>query len=122
MDLTKRLAFKGWTTIEANSGLLASEIAVDKFKVNISEYIADRDYIFYPLYVEESVYSKPTEDKYFKLVKDLGNGECVLGVNDNYKLRGKITIPSTYNDLVVASLQQFQNATNASHIFFMEDS
>lgn len=123
MDLTKRLAFVGWTDLESSCGVAVNEAAAKDLIINLADYTADKTYTFYPVYVEENVYEKPTSDKYFKYSdgRMIVNGVEGYEINgsEDYSVRGKMTIPATHNDYPIVSIGRFKYGGDASHIFFM---
>lgn len=119
-NLTDRLSFVGWTLDQTKSGVAQDITVVNKSLVTPESLSVDRDYIFYPVYTIESVYESITPEKYFYFDTCENNGRSgySISVRPNYKLKGKITIPSTYNGLSIFEIKNFQNAIYASHIFF----
>lgn len=116
LELTERLAFKGWTNLQENAGIVGSEI-VNNILVDVTNYKADRDYYFYAVFVKENVFTEPTDNKYFNFEKISSGIE--ISANPQYQLRGKITLPILYNGEFITSIGDFTSAVNASHIFFM---
>jgi hypothetical protein len=94
--LTTRLAFKGWTTIQDNAGIVNPSL-VNSIIVDVSSYKADRDYYFYAVFVEEDVYSAASDSKYFTFTQNAEKTGYVISGNPDYELHGKITLPTTYN-------------------------
>lgn len=128
----ERIAFKGWTDVKDNAGLVGTEI-VNDILVDVTAYIADRNYTFYAVFVKETVWDSVTDSKYFTFTptdhKDDGGGFDISGVAiaihpDYYKaLRGKITLPTISPDgLPVISVAQYgmssDKAPAVTHIFF----
>lgn len=124
MPLVERIAFKGWTPTEASSGIVSTEAAAASAVVDLSTYVADKNYIFYPVYIKENVYDKPTDEKYFEADLDhlVTIGEvtgCELKVRAT--VTGKVTIPATYKGKPVVAIKEMQQAFGAKHIFFMKN-
>lgn len=118
--LTTRLAFKGWTTIQDNAGIVNPSL-VNSIIVDVSSYKADRDYYFYAVFVEEDVYSAASDSKYFTFTQNAEKTGYVISGNSDYELHGKITLPTTYNGQPITEIGSFTNALNATHIFFMKE-
>lgn len=116
LELTERLAFKGWTNLQENAGIVGSEI-VNNILVDVTSYKADRNYYFYAVFVKENVFTEPTDNKYFNFEKISSGIE--ISANPQYQLRGKITLPIQYEGKYITSIGDFTSAVNASHIFFM---
>ena len=124
LNIDERLTFYGWTNMEASSGIVNNEAAAQSIILNIESIKADRNYTFYPVYVRENVYSKPTDFKYFNLdmIKTI-NGVTGIQIQTKsaYELRGKITIPASYNNYPIIAIGNFTQAVRATHIFFEEN-
>ena len=127
-EIQDRLAFVGWTDIESNSGIAATRVIAEDLVINLSNYKADRNYTFYPVYVKENVYDKATDEKYFLSSGPIGKATggniegYTLIANPAYKLRGKVTIPATYKGYPVVAIGANNDYLNeASGIFFMEN-
>ena len=138
LDLTERLAFKGWTTTNLDtgskdgSGFIMNTLAdFQKYAVDPTQYTAERNYTFYALFMRENVLTTETDIKYFNFThisdSDLGTGYSI-SVKPEYSLSGKITLPTMYQGEYVVSIGNFsyvaENQTGgltASHIFFKDD-
>ena len=116
LELTERLAFKGWTNLQENAGIVGSEI-VNNVLIDVTSYKADRNYYFYAVFVKENVFTEPTDNKYFNFEKI--NSGIEISANPQYQLRGKITLPIQYEGEFITSVGDFTSAVSASHIFFM---
>ena len=124
-NISERLSFKGWTNIEADAGIAASEELAQSKIVNLSQFVADRNYTFYPIYVKEDALKIPSDNKYFiyNPITIDGVEGYEIALNAYYTLKGKITIPSQYNGKDIISLGNFfPGGLRATGIFFMPDS
>lgn len=96
--------------------------------VNLSDYLAVKNYTFYAVYKEVSVYENLIDNKYFTFTEysyvETVHGDSAYNL-DGYKLtpapdvvlKGKITIPAKYNNLPVVAIGEFYNQ-EVTHIFF----
>jgi hypothetical protein len=121
-DLLTRIAFVGWTDKDDLSSYVVTSGQLSNLQINPSDYIAEKNYKFYALFVKENVLEVATDNKYFKFDLNEGEQTYIISVNPNYKLRGKITLPTQYNGQPITTIGNFQNAIGASHIFFMPNS
>lgn len=121
LELTSRLAFKGWTNKEAEAGIV-NGFNLDSILVDVSSYTADRNYNFYAVYVKENVYDYPTDSKYFKSDREYGDGTYILDLNENYLISGKVTLPKEHDGKIISAIGNFKNALGATGIFFEEGS
>lgn len=131
IDLTERITFMGWTEYEDKSGIVVNEAAALTAIVDVNSFIAQNDKTFYPVYIRESVYDRATDNKYFKFVPKTDVTGSIKGyeihANDKYSMRGKITIPATYNNLPIVQVGGttalgFPQIWKVSHVFFMANS
>lgn len=131
LPINERISFVGWTEFEDKSGIAASEAAALGAIIDVTSFNATQDKIFYPVYVKEKVYEKATNEKYFRFVPREENG-VIKGYeihgNGRYSLRGKVTIPATYNNLPIiqvggtSSDSGFPEIWKVSYVFFMDNS
>ena len=119
LPLTERIAFKGWTVTESNSGIVTSA-EVPNIIVDISKITVDRNYTFYPVYVKESVYDSATDEKYFVFVKQ--DNEYAISASSKYSLQGKITIPASYKGFPVTTVSNMRALKLVKHVFFYGNS
>ena len=122
MDLKDRIAFRGWTANSDLSSYIVGEGELASLIVNPADYVAEKDYTFYALYVMEDAFTTPTDDKYFIFEKMTATSWKISG-NMEYSLSGKITLPAIHKDedgqeYLVTHVGDFTNALNAKHIFF----
>lgn len=103
LDDNKVWKFTGWSFTAGGSA------------ITLSNYSATRDYTFYSLYEEASVYDNVTDSKYFDFDR-----YQVLSVKSDATLSGKITIPAKYGNANVLGIKI--NGQNVTHIFFEEGS
>ena len=128
IELTERITFMGWTEYEDKCGIAVNEAAALASIVNINLFTAQNNKTFYPVYVKEQVYDRATDEKYFKFVEKTDVTGAVKGyeiyANNRYSMRGKITIPATYNGLPIIQIGGrgsigFPEIWKISHVFFM---
>lgn len=136
MDLDQRLTFKGWTDVKENAGVVGTEV-LSNVLVNIADYKADRNYYFYAVFTQESVYTNATDNKYFTFGYNYSYSDPVdpthnitgstITIAQNYRngdLRGKITIPSVDdqgNKIIFIDGFNSDAAKEITHLFFMPD-
>lgn len=136
MDLDQRLTFKGWTDVKENAGIVGTEV-LNSVLVNIADYKADRNYYFYAVFTQESVYTNATDSKYFTFGYNYSYRDEVdssyntvgstIRISSDYRngdLRGKITIPSVDDQgNPIVSIMGFDSdaAKEITHVFFMPD-
>ena len=126
LPLTQRIAFYGWSDKYQANPIIATEDAAKKLIVDVTSFKAMEDKAFYAIFVQEDVYSKPTDDKYFtysrSTVTKFGVEGYTISANSDYLLKGKITIPATHNGKPIVGMESFSNALGATGIFFMDGS
>lgn len=134
-SLYMRNSFKGWTNdIEKAKVIYPSTMDdADLPLINVADYPATRDYEFYAIYKEESVFGQVADSKYFNF-EYLSSGAYSdryddsytvstgysISVKDEYRdyLSGKITIPVVAPDgKPVIRLGNMANNT-ITHVFF----
>lgn len=123
LELTQRIAFYGWSDKHQSNPIASSEEAAAALVVDVSSIKATEDRKFYAVFVQESVYSKATDNKYFEFLSMTVNGVEGYQIRGNsaYNLTGKVTIPANYNGYPIVSLGDMTNALGATGIFFMDN-
>ena len=106
-NLYKIKKFVGWS-------LLKGGTVAEWIDSNIGR--SSRDRIFYPVFEDANVHDAATDEKYFQITND-----GTLSPKEGAVLKGKITIPTRVNNIVVKSITGFNNQP-VTHVFFMEDS
>lgn len=105
--------------------------------MDVTAYTADRNYHFYAVFSRESVYSSPSDEKYFDYDYNFNYSDAtgytttgtLIKINNNYRtqdgpLKGKLTVPKVDNyGNPIIGITGFDGVTtkNVTHIFFMED-
>lgn len=95
--------------------------------VDITEFLAVKDYVFYAVHEEASVYDNVLDSKYFSFTNYTYS---IMGEDNNYRLEGymlepapgvmlrdKITIPKEYNDKPVVAISNFYDQ-EITHMYF----
>ena len=87
--------------------------------------MVDKDYIFYAVFMTQSVYNydSNTEDKYFNFIS-LGSDGYSIGLNHNYRLKGKVTLPTNHQGKPVIKISSSgfkQHLHDITHIFWSEE-
>jgi len=81
--------------------------------LDMSKISASRDMTFYAIFEESSVYENPLSDEYLvftgpSAIRVNSNGNEVqgytIGLNNRYAYKGKITLPTTHNNLPVLAI------------------
>lgn len=124
LPLTERLAFYGWSDKYQANPVAPSEEAAAKLVIDVTAVKAIENRNFYAIFVQENVYSKATDEKYFEFVGPVtvNNVEGYqIRTSSAYDLKGKITIPATHNGLPIVSMGYFTSALRATGIFFMDN-
>ena len=119
LPLDERLAFIGWTDIESQSGIADNLEIANSLVIDLTKLIATQDKTFYPVYIKENVYERPSDNKYFSFTDNKDGTTCTISDSGNYILKGKITIPAEYNGKPVTAIGLFPNMYQATHVFFM---
>lgn len=100
--------------------------------VDITEYLAVKNYVFYAVHEETSVYDNIIDAKYFTFEEynytesSFGDSSYnergyVISPAEGALLKGKITIPAMYGELKVLGMRNFYNQ-EVTHIFFEKGS
>jgi hypothetical protein len=85
LDMYDRYTFKGYATSASSSKI-----------VDLSKDIATRPTEFWAVFEEESVYDSITNKMYFVFTDNLEiPGTSLISLNQDYQLKGKITLPAT---------------------------
>ena len=120
---TTRLAFLGWSDKYQSNPVASSIEEAKKIMVDVTSIKATENRKFYAVFVQEDVYDRPTDDKYFYFPESRvtvnGIEGYMIETNSAYDLKGKITIPATHNDYPIVAMGNFQGALRATGIFFM---
>ncbi len=135
-ELYMRNTFKGWTEDPDNAKVYASTVSDNDLPlVNVEEYPATDDYVFYAVYREESVFNQVISSDFFNFpeinytesVVDGGDTSyniygCSITLKEEFKnkgyLDGKITLPTvspTGQPVICLGSMQDNGIT---HIFF----
>ena len=134
-----RNAFKGWSLDPDVAKIIYSsdKDVADLPIVNVGDYPATRDYTFYAIYQEESVFKEVLDiNKYFEVRSGTGefldpdetykvqysNGyELTLKAEYKSHLKGKITLPTRHPDgKPIYIYSGFSSMPNITHVFFDE--
>lgn len=118
----QRYRFIGFTRKVNGKNVYAAENAVSV--VDFSKIVATSNTSFYAAFVEESVYDKTTDDKYFNYV------DVEIGGTPGYRLElksqycnsgfgGKITLPVEYNGKPIVQISGFGGSTNHTDITYV---
>lgn len=144
-ELYMRNAFKGWTTdIDKAKIIYSADVEDDALPlVDVTMYPATRDYVFYAVYKQESVFDTVTDPtKYFDYrlesiyytdavnsAYDVTSG-YILSLKSEYRnagyLKGKITLPTVTpsglsgipSGQPIYAYRNFTDDTYITHIFF----
>jgi len=68
LPLTERLAFYGWSDKYQTNPVAPSEEAAAKLVIDVTAVKAIENRNFYAVFVQENVYSKATDEKYFEFI------------------------------------------------------
>jgi hypothetical protein len=133
LALDMRYKFLGYTQ-NKNNVIAASANKADIR--NVPNMLATQDYVFYAVFVEDSVYNSVTDLKYFDIVfstyddlydpsynfSEAGTAYSIV-VKPGVKVSGKITLPTYYNGLPVIKVDRdgFSNQEGVTHIFFYKE-
>lgn len=133
IPITQTWAFKGWTT-DSNKTELTSSMNPSDVLVDLSKLYGDREWVFYAVYAQDSVYNNVADTKFFIFTPDNGYSEqnapqfntgpsVRLTVKPEYKgvLRGKITIP-TIDPVTGRAVSMIESnafeGTQVTYVFF----
>lgn len=110
LDLTGVWGFAGWAMRTAPSRVL-----------DMANVHPIMDYEFIAVYEEKSVYSNVLDSNYLSFVQR--NGGYYISVASGVQLSGKITLPTTYNDIDIIGISAggFAGQNKITHIFYSED-
>lgn len=118
-----RYTFLGWSKRYYDEEL--EEIpAADR--VFLTDLTVKGNVNLYACYKVEDVRDSATNDQYFDFQdvnsSTLGNG-VAISIKPEYRhtLEGKITLPSKHDGKTIVSVDNFQELTKVSHIFFLRD-
>ena len=138
LGLEQIYKFKGYTRLRSNT-LVRTTNALRRALVDVSSIPIGEDLTLYACYMLEDVHDAPTDSRYFTVANmDMSEHISQNGydLRPAVKLRGKVTIPSTftYNGITkpVVSISQFgdgninvaggMDQSEVTHVFFMPDS
>ena len=133
----RRYRFVGW--VQEKKYILQTN--ANKFKgiINVDGVFSTADLTFFASFIEESVFDSVIDNKYLKFSSTTytdvaGDSSKNLtgymvsvatyrdeeGIERNYKLSGKITLPSVYNNAPVVKIAAsgFSDQTELTHVFF----
>jgi len=110
LDLTGVWGFAGWAMRTAPSRVL-----------DMANVHPIMDYEFIAVYEEKSVYSNVLDSNYLSFAQR--NGGYYISVASGVQLSGKITLPTTYNDIDIIGISAggFAGQNKITHIFYSED-
>ena len=139
-ELYMRNTFKGWTDDEEAAKIIYSSDVddADLPLVNVYEYPATRNYTFYAVFKQESVFNQVVSTEYFNFNEyNSGYGYvdekdpsytkqgCSISIKEAYKnqgyLDGKITLPAYSPDGVPVVALGSMNDNGITHIFFEQN-
>lgn len=137
LPLTQTYKFKGFTSIKGSSQI-----------IDVTTILVQRDWEFYPVFRQQSVYEETTDLKYFDFftasyydsnyvpssavntaydITEENGGGYNIGIKSGVELRGKITLPSYYNGKPIISTNNTfgcyrgaQGGKNITHIFWKQ--
>lgn len=123
LDMVERISFKGWTLKRDYGGIQPNTNEVMSQIVNPATLIVDRNYVFYAVFMKQSVYSydPDVEDNYFNFINTTGG--YAISLKPTYQLSGKVTLPTMHNNKPVVRIatngfkQEYHTIT---HIFWSE--
>lgn len=126
LEIDQRFGFKGWTTDSSRAGIVTTEV-LSQILVDPTTYLAERNYTFYAVFVQENVYKVATDSKYFNFTPiddDIRGTGYQISLNGQYTLTGKVTIPATYANTPIVSVGSFASSAGEriKYVFFEEGS
>lgn len=126
LGVDQRYRFLGWS--QNNKSLIVENESAAKL-TTIGAIVSAADMEFYAVFIKESVYASATDDKYLTFdpytYKDYYDSSkdkkgYVVKPNAKYNLSGKVTFPTTYNNLPVVSIGNF-SSSQITHVFWLGD-
>lgn len=126
LGIDQRYRFLGWS--QSNKNLIVESEGAAKL-ATIGSIISAADMEFYAVFIKESVYASATDNKYLTFesytYKDYYDSSkdkkgYVVKPNAKYNLSGKVTFPTTYNNLPVVSIGNF-SSSQITHVFWLGD-
>ena len=133
LPMDMRYKFLGYTQNQNN--IIASSANKADIR-NVENMLATQDYVFYAVFMEDSVYNSTTDLKYFDFTRvnyddtyddsfDIMSSEGAgyrITAKSDMELGGKITLPSYYNGLPVIDIGRggFEGK-DMTHIFFYKE-
>ena len=81
-----------------------SASADSKDIVDLSQYKATQNYKFYAVVEKMSIYDNISDDKYFKFTALEGQQGFAIGLNPDYHLKGKVTLPVEHEGLPILAI------------------
>lgn len=109
LDLYRTYRLKGW------SQTLGGNV------INLNTIRSSMDMSFYAVYEEVSVFSNILGNEFFTFTPTTGGYE--ISVKSNVQLKGKITLPVTYNNsnIVMIKSAGFADQSDLTYVFFDRD-
>ena len=126
LELNMRYKFLGWVSDTLNC-YPSDEGTAKKYILSLDKVISEnRDRDFYACYIQEDATKNLTDFRYFNFYEttytalDGQKYECIemRQKGESGNLRGKITLPTVYNDLPVMILRNFTGNPELTHVFF----
>ena len=124
LDLTSRIAFYGWSLKRQNNPIYNSVKEAEDEIIEVSTVKATEDKKFYAVFIKESVYDTISKLDYFTFAYLNATDSYEIGLNTDYYLSGKITLPTHYNNKPVSQVAVrgfFQDKHSITHIFWGRD-
>ena len=102
-NLLKVNKFKGWALTKQPTVPYTTDGSSNK---DFSQLSIGQDYDFIAVYEKISVYDSESilDSKYLEIQDDLENNGIAIGLNPNYYLTGKITLPTVINNKTVTRI------------------
>jgi hypothetical protein len=127
LELEEKISFKGWTDKQQDNPIVADIEQVQKLIVDVSTIKATEDKKFYAVFLKENVYDSLTDNKYLSFTWNNDENGYYIGMNSQYKLSGKITLPLSYENKPIVGIKL--NGFNAdstghtiTHVFWDKNS
>lgn len=126
LSVDQRYRFLGWS--QNNKNLIVENESAAKL-TTIGAIVSAADMEFYAVFIKESVYASATDNKYLTFEPYTYNDYYdssknkkgyIVKPNAKYNLSGKVTFPTTYNNLPVVSIGNF-SSSQITHVFWLGD-
>ena len=114
----EKYRFLGYTQNE-NQLIVNSEAAAKT--LNLETMMSVQDYKFYATFMKESVYESPLDESYFDFTNNTSSNYSkgyYLSPKSGVSFSGKITLPTTYKDMPVIGVRNFNTQKDVTHIYF----